>query len=68
MATTNLRTKIPDFRGLDSIIILILRGGIIMSIGNCLEILSQAILVGTIVLGTLGEWLICYYYLYDCFC
>ena len=32
--SANLRTKIPDFRGLDSSIILILRGGILMSIGN----------------------------------
>ena len=43
--TANLRTKILDFRGFDSNIILILRGGILMSVGDFLEIVSQAILV-----------------------
>ena len=32
--TANLRAKIPDFRGFDSSIILMLRGGSIMSIWN----------------------------------
>ena len=32
--TANLCTKILDFRGFDSSIILIVRGGILMSIGN----------------------------------
>ena len=32
--TTNLRTKIMEFRGFDSSIMLIIRGGIVMSIGN----------------------------------
>ena len=41
--TANLRTKVLDFRGFDSSIILILRGGILMSIGNFPESLSQAI-------------------------
>ena len=41
--TSNLPTKILDFRGFDSsIIIIIVRGGILMSIGNFLESLSQA--------------------------
>ena len=39
--TANIRTKILDFRGFVSSIILILRGGILMSIGNFLESLSQ---------------------------
>ena len=43
--TANLLTKILDFRGLDSSIILILRGGILMSVWNFPESLSQ-ILVG----------------------
>ena len=33
--TTNLRTRMLDFRGFDSGIILILRGGALMSIGKC---------------------------------
>ena len=32
--TANLRTEILDFGGFDSSIILIMRGGILMSIGN----------------------------------
>ena len=37
----NLRTKILDFRGCDSSIISISRGGILMSIGDFREIMSQ---------------------------
>ena len=51
--TANLRTTILDFRGFDSSRILILRGGLLMSIGNFLESLSQAILVGIILVGRL---------------
>ena len=43
--TANLRTKILDFTGFDSSIIFILRGGILMSIGNFPESLSRAVLV-----------------------
>ena len=39
----NLRTYLMDFRGFDSIIILILRGGILMSKGDFPASLSQAI-------------------------
>ena len=46
--TVNLRTDIMDFRGSDSSIILILRGGFFMSIGDFPESLSQRILVGII--------------------
>ena len=53
-ATANLRTQILDFRGFDSTGVLILRGGIPVSIGNCLESLSQAILLGIILVGSLG--------------
>ena len=49
--TANLRTKIMDFRGFGSIVILMLRGVIFMSIP---ESLSQRILVGTIFVGGLG--------------
>ena len=49
----NLRTMILDFRGFDSSIILGLRGGILMPIGNLPEILSQRILVGIILVGRL---------------
>ena len=52
--TGNLRTKILDFRGLDSSIILNLKGGILRSTGDFPEILSQAILVGIILVGRLG--------------
>ena len=50
----NLRTKILDFGGFDLSIILILRGGIPMPIGNSQESLSRQILVGIIVVGRLG--------------
>ena len=43
--TANLRTKILDFRGFDSSIILISMGGILRPTGNFPEVLSQAILV-----------------------
>ena len=49
----SLPTKILDFRGFDSSIILILRGGILMSIGISSESLSQQILVGIILVGRL---------------
>ena len=52
--TVNLRTKILDLRWFDSSRILILRGGILMSIGNFPESLSQAILVGRFLVGRLG--------------
>ena len=42
-----------DFRGFDSSVILILRGGILTSIGDFPESLSQAILVGTMLVGKL---------------
>jgi hypothetical protein len=44
--TPNPPTNIVYFRGFDSNIILIQRGGILMSIGNFPESLSQAMLVG----------------------
>ena len=46
--TPSLPTYIVDFRGSDSSIILILRGGIFTSIGDSPESLSRAMLVGTI--------------------
>ena len=49
----NLRTKILDFRGFDSSRILILRGGIILSIGNSPEFSSRRILG---VLLAQGDW------------
>ena len=52
--TANRRTKTLDFRGFDPGRILILRGGILMSIGNLPEMLSQRILVGIILVGRLG--------------
>ena len=49
--TANLHTKILDFRGFETSRILIVRGGFLMSIGNSLEMLSQRILVGVILVG-----------------
>ena len=49
--TANLRTEILELRRFDSSRILILRGGILMSIGDFPESLSQAILVGIMLLG-----------------
>ena len=43
--TPNLPTTIVDFRGFDSNIILILRGGILRPIADFLESLSQTMLV-----------------------
>ena len=42
------------FRGLDSSIILIVRGGILRPIGDFPESLSQAMLVGIMLVGKLG--------------
>ena len=53
-ATDNLRTKIMMSRGFDSSRIVSLRGGILMSTGNFLEMLSQLSLVGIILVGRLG--------------
>ena len=52
--TANLRTNIMDFRGFDSSIILIVRGGIPRPIGDSPESLSQAILEGIMLVGRLG--------------
>ena len=50
----NLPTNIVDFRGSDSSIILIVRGEIPRPIGDFPESLSQAMLVGTMLVGRLG--------------
>ena len=50
----NIPTNIVDFRRFDSSIILNVRGGILMSIRNFPESLSQAMLVGTMLVGRLG--------------
>ena len=52
--TANLPTNIADFRGFDSSIILLLMGGILRPIGNFPESLSQAMLVGTMLVGRSG--------------
>ena len=55
LPTPNLPTDIVDFRGFDSSIILILGGGIPRPVGNIPESLSQAMLVGVmLVVGRLG--------------
>ena len=54
LRTASLRTKILDFRGFDSSITLILRRGILRSIGNFPETLTQQILVGRFLIGRLG--------------
>ena len=50
----NLCTNIMDFAGLDSSIILMIRGGTLRPIGNFPESLSQAMLVGVMLVGRLG--------------
>ena len=57
MATANLPTNIVDFAGFDSSVMLIVTGGILMSIGDFPESLSQAMLVGITLVGRLGVWL-----------
>ena len=54
MATANLRTNVMDFRGFESSIILILRGDIPRPIGNFPQSLSQAMLVGIMLVGRSG--------------
>ena len=53
-STPNLPADIVGFRGFDSSIILNLRGGILRPIGNFPEVLSQAMLAGTMLEGKLG--------------
>ena len=52
--TANLGTKILDFRGFDSNIILTVRRELIMSEGTNQQSLRKAILVGIILVGRLG--------------
>ena len=54
VSTPDSPTHIADFRGFDSSTILILRGGILLSIGDFPETLSQAMLVGIMLVGGLG--------------
>ena len=54
LGTPNLLSDIVDFRGFDSSTILILRGGIPRPEENLPESLSQAILVGVMLVGRLG--------------
>ena len=54
LRTANLRTTILDFRGLVSSRILISRGEIPRPIGDSPESVSQRILVGMILVGSLG--------------
>ena len=53
-ATANPPTNMVDFRGFDSSVILLRRGGIPRPIGDFPESLSQAILVGIMLAGRLG--------------
>ena len=53
-ATTNLRTNIMDFRGFDSSRVLISRGVIPRPIGDFVESVTQAMLVGVMLVGTLS--------------
>ena len=52
--TPNLPTKILCFRGSDSSIILTVRGGFVMSVGDFPESLSQQLLVGIMLVGRFG--------------
>ena len=53
--TASLPTNIVDFDGFDSSIILVQRGGLLISIGDSPGILSQAILVGCDVSREIGR-------------
>ena len=53
--TANLHANIMDFRGFDSSIILIVRGGIPRPIGDFTESLSQAMLAGCNVSREIGR-------------
>ena len=53
-STANLRTNLMDFREFGSSITFIMRGGIPRSIGNCPQSLTQAMLVGVMLVGGLG--------------
>ena len=59
----NVPTSIVDFRGFDSSIILIIRGGIPRPIGDFPESLSQAMLVGCNVSRRIGRMCV-YIYIY----
>ena len=52
--TANLPTNIVEFRGFDSSVMLFLRGGILRPKGDFQGSLSQAMLVGTMLVGGLG--------------
>ena len=54
LVTVTLHTDIMDFIGFDSSTILILRGGIPRPMGKLPESLSQAILVGIMLVGRFG--------------
>ena len=54
LLAANLRTNIMGLRGFDSSMIFILRGGIPRPIGDFPESLSQAMLVGIMLVGRLG--------------
>ena len=56
--TPNLPTNIVDFRGFDSSTILILKGGTLRPIGDFPEVLTRAMLVGTMLVGRLGVRLV----------
>ena len=54
LVTPNLPTNIVGFSGFDSGITLIVRGGILMSIGDFSESLSRAMSVGVMLVGRFG--------------
>ena len=58
VSTANLPTNIVDFGGFDSSIISIIMGGILMSTGDFSESLSQAILVGVMLVDGLGVFIL----------
>ena len=62
--TPNPPTNIVDFSGSDSSIILILRDGIPRPVGDFPKKLSQAMLVGVILVGRLGVYIYIYIYIY----
>ena len=52
--TAKLRTTILDFRGFDSSRILVLRGAILVPMGDFLEVLSRRVFAGIVLVGRLS--------------
>ena len=61
--TPNLPTNVVGFGGLDSSTVLAMFGGVLLNESKSLEVLTQAILVGTMLVGRLCCYYIILYYI-----